>query len=147
MHERIRIGKSFRCEVRSWASAVCLAALGAAFLGGCRTASDAPARNNVPRVTTVPDSLRHSLNLAPFYQKYLNAGGLPVLGSTNVSDYAMREAAWIVQHMLAHRPEILGVMATNRARLVVMAYNEYTTDVPEQAGRSPKVWRSITMPT
>ena len=88
----------------------------------------------------MPDSLRQSLNLAPFYQKYLDAGGLPVLGSTNVSDYAMREAAWILRHMLSLRPEILGVMATNRARLVVMAYNEYTTDVPEHSRQTPKVF-------
>jgi cyclophilin family peptidyl-prolyl cis-trans isomerase len=31
-------------------------------------------------------------------------------------------------------------MATNRARLVVMAHNEYTTDVPEQANRTPKIF-------
>ena len=122
------------------ASAIILASLGTALLSGCQTARVSASNNPVPRVQPVPDSLRQSLALSAFYQKYLNASGLPVLGSTNVSDYAMREAAWIVQHMLAHRPEILGVMATNRARLVVMAYNEYTTDVPEQAGRSPKVY-------
>ena len=115
------------------ASAIVLASLGAALLSGCQTARDGASNNPVPRVQPLPDSLRESLALSAFYQKYLNASGLPVLGSTNVSDYAMREAAWIVQHMLSHRPEILGVMATNRARLVVMAYNEYTTDVPEQA--------------
>lgn len=118
-------------------AALLLGLLGALLVCGCRTT---PATNAVPRIGSVPDSLRTSLNLAPFYQKYLNVGGLPVLGSTNVSDYAMREAAWILQHMLARRPEILRVMATNNARLVVMAYNEYTTDVPEQAGRSPKVY-------
>ena len=88
----------------------------------------------------MPDSLRESLKLAPFYQKCLDADGLPVLGSTNVSDYAMLEARWILLHMLSHRPEILQIMATNRARLVVMASNEYTTDVPEQADESPKVF-------
>jgi hypothetical protein len=31
-------------------------------------------------------------------------------------------------------------MATNRARLVVMACNEYTTDIPEQANRTPKIY-------
>jgi len=96
--------------------------------------------NSIPKVSLVPGALRDSLKLSPFYQKYLDAGGLPVLGSTNVSDYAMLEARWILLHMLAHRPEILQVMATNGARLVVMAHNEYTTDVPEQAARSPKVY-------
>jgi cyclophilin family peptidyl-prolyl cis-trans isomerase len=52
----------------------------------------------------------------------------------------MREATWIIQNMLALHPEVLRVMATNRARLVVMAFNEYTTDVPEYTNRSPKVF-------
>jgi len=99
-----------------------------------------PSPNPRPKVTAIPQALRESLNLDPFYQKYLDAGGLPVLGSTNVSDYAILEARWILLHMLSHRPEILPVMATNRGRLVVMAYNEYTTDVPEQANRTNKVY-------
>jgi cyclophilin family peptidyl-prolyl cis-trans isomerase len=96
--------------------------------------------NSALKVTAVSSALRESLNLAPFYQKYLDASGLPILGSTNVSDYAMLEARWILLRMLSHRPEVLQIMATNRARLVVMAYNEYTTDVPEQANREPKVF-------
>jgi len=98
---------------------------------------DAPA---VPNVTPVPDSVRDTLQLAPFYQKYLSVEGLPVLGSTNVSDAAMREAAWILQHMMSYRPEILSAMATHGGRLVVMAYNEYTTDLPEQADMTPKIF-------
>jgi cyclophilin family peptidyl-prolyl cis-trans isomerase len=84
--------------------------------------------------------LRQSLELSSFYQKHISVRGYPILGSTNVSDYAMREAAWILEKMTAHRPEILETMATNRARLVVMAHNEYTTDIPEQADMSPKVF-------
>ena len=106
-----------------------------------RVIAQAPtSTNSIPKVNAVPGSLRESLNLSPFYQKYLDAAGLPVLGSTNVSDYAILEARWILLHMLSHRPEILQVMATNRARLVVMAHNEYTTDVPEQANQAPKVF-------
>ena len=48
-----------------------------------------------------------------------------------LSDFALREAAWILQHMLAGREDILRVLATNHVRLTVMAWNEYTTDVPE----------------
>jgi len=79
----------------------------------------------------VPPAVRAEFKLDPFYQKYLSAGGLPVVGSSNVTDFALREAAWIVERMLANRPEILTAMASNKTRLAVMAYNEYTTDVPE----------------
>lgn len=109
-------------------------------LGLSQEAAGGNDTNTIPKVNPLPDTLRESLNLPPFYQKHLDASGLPVLGSTNVSDYALLEARWILLQMLSHRPEILQIMATNRARLVVMAHNEYTTDVPEQANRSPKVF-------
>ncbi len=101
---------------------------------------EATTTNAAARVGPVPTSLREKLNLSLFYQKYLDVGGLPVLSSTNVSDYALLEARWILLHMLSHRPELLQVMATNLARLVVMAHNEYTTDVPEQADMTPRVF-------
>lgn len=67
-------------------------------------------------------------------------GNFPIVGSTNVSRPALREAAWIVQRMVAHRPRLLDAMASNKVRLVVMAWNEFTTDVPEHAGLQPKVY-------
>jgi cyclophilin family peptidyl-prolyl cis-trans isomerase len=110
-------------------------------ISGCRNPQTGAASTGLrPSVSAVPEALRQKLNLAPFYQRYIDAGGLPVLGSSNVSDYALLEARWVVLQMTAHRPEILRVMATNNARLVVMAHNEYTTDVPEHANRAPKIF-------
>jgi cyclophilin family peptidyl-prolyl cis-trans isomerase len=91
-------------------------------------------------VRPVPEQLRRDQNLDAFYQKHIDLDGFPVLGSSNVSDHAMLEAAWIVRQMLATRADILRALATNNARLVVMAHNEYTTDIPEQAGMAPKVY-------
>jgi len=91
-------------------------------------------------VRPVPQELRDQLKLDSFYQKYLPVDQLPVLSSTNASDFALREAAYIVRHMLALRPEIIRVLATNRVKLVVMAYNEYTTDLPEQRQMQPPVY-------
>ena len=88
----------------------------------------------------IPATLRREFNLAPFYQKHLMVGGLPIVGSTNLSDHALREAAWIVRHMLAGRDDILRAMASNHVRLAVMAYNEFTTDIPEHAHLTPRVY-------
>lgn len=107
---------------------------------GCTTPKPTAKADAAPRVSPVPEAVRASLKLPPFYQKYLDATGLPVLGSTNVSDVAMLDARWILTHMLSQRPEILRTMATNGNRVVVMAYNEYTTDLPEQADMRPKVF-------
>lgn len=109
-------------------------------LVGCETAKPSSLGPAAAKVGAVPDPVRQSLKLGSFYQKHLDAAGLPVLGSTNVSDFALLEARWILTHMLSHRPEILRAMATNGNRVVVMAYNEYTTDLPEQADMKPKVF-------
>jgi cyclophilin family peptidyl-prolyl cis-trans isomerase len=88
----------------------------------------------------VPGQLRARLKLAPFYQKHLDAGGLPVLGSARVSDNALAEAAWIIRHMLAGRDDIRKAMIAQKLRAVVMAKDEYTTDVPEHSRLRPKLY-------
>ena len=47
----------------------------------------------VGRVGGVPDGLRREFDLAPFYQKSLRVGALPLVGSAQVSDEALQEAA------------------------------------------------------
>lgn len=91
-------------------------------------------------VASVPDSVRAQFKLDPFYQKHLAVGELPIVGSANVSDAALLEAAWIVNKMLSHRPKILTAMADNNTRLAVMAFNEYTTDIPEHAHLTSRVF-------
>jgi len=91
-------------------------------------------------VGPVPDAVRREFKLAPFYEKFIDLDGLPVVGSTNVSDYAMREAVWIVRQMLPNRADILHALASNHVRLAVMAWNEFTTDVPEHSDLESKVY-------
>lgn len=82
--------------------------------------------------------LRKELNLHPFYQKYTNVGGLPVLSSGNASDAGLEEAARIVNKMLERRDDIRDALIRNHVRVVVMAPAEKTTDVPEHASLQPK---------
>ena len=98
-----------------------------------------PASGEEPpwQVGPVPETLRRQLELAPFYQKHIAVAGLPILGSAKVSDHALREAAWIVRHVVGQRDDILQAMAANKVRLVVMAWDEYTTDVPEHSRLQP----------
>ena len=88
----------------------------------------------------VPAEVRARLSLPDFYQKHLEIGGLPIVGSATVSDNAMREAAWIVRHMLAGRTDLLTAMAANKVRLTVMAATEFTTDVPEHSRLEPRIF-------
>ena len=91
-------------------------------------------------VGEVSDALRREFSLAPFYQKSVMVGALPVLGSANVSDEALREAAWIVRHILAGRDDVLEAMADQGVRVAVMAWNEFTTDIPEHSALEPAVY-------
>lgn len=84
------------------------------------------------------EAFRQAWKVPAFYRKHLNAAGLPILSSDKVSDYALREAAFLTDQMLAHRPEIRRAMVENRVRLVVMAPDEFTTDVPEHSDLTPK---------
>ena len=77
------------------------------------------------------------LKLDPFYRKYLSPGGMPIVSSEKVNDYALREAAFIVDRLLEHRPDVRRAMVRNGSRVTVMAHNEFTADVPEHSRLKP----------
>jgi len=91
-------------------------------------------------VSAVPEAVRERLGLASFYQKHLDVGGLSIVGSASVSEYALLEAAWIIRHMIPGRDDILNALAGNRVRVAVMAWNEFTTDIPEHSRLEPKAY-------
>ncbi len=72
-----------------------------------------------------------SWNLDPFYKKCVLVDGLPVVSSEKVSDYALKEAAYLIGRMLEGRKDVIDVMVKNRVRVAVMAYSERTVNVPE----------------
>ncbi|HEY6167310.1 MAG TPA: hypothetical protein VI454_04675 [Verrucomicrobiae bacterium] len=92
----------------------------------------------VDQVAAPPRELVEAWKLSPVYTKHVSVGGLPVLASAKVSDFAVAEAAFLIRKMVGHRPEILRAMADNRVRFVVMATSEMTTDVPEHSDLTPK---------
>lgn len=77
------------------------------------------------------------LELAPFYAKYISANGYPIVGSAKVDDYALKEAAYLVNLMLAKRPDIKQAMVKSGSRLIVMDYQEMTTQIPEHSMLRP----------
>jgi alpha-glucosidase len=101
-------------------------------------ASSGPPADEALKVTEVPKELRETLKLDPFYQKYTHFKSFPILSSAKVSDAGLLEARDIVAHMLADRDDILQALLKKKARVVVMAPTEMTTDVPEQKNMKPK---------
>ncbi len=72
-----------------------------------------------------------ALGLDPFYQRYVDAHGIPVVSSEKVPDAALLVARDIVVYMLAKRPDAREAMIAKKWRVGVMARTEMTTDVPE----------------
>lgn len=66
-----------------------------------------------------------------FYTQRINASGFPIVGSARVNPYALKEAAYLVDLMLAERPDVRTAMIQSGARLCVLAHDEFTTDQPE----------------
>jgi cyclophilin family peptidyl-prolyl cis-trans isomerase len=91
-------------------------------------------------VGPVPAAMREQWRLDDFYQKCIMAGPLPIVSSTNTTDFALLETRYLVDKMLSGRPDILNALAERRAKIAVMACNEYTTDLPEQRGMKPKAY-------
>ncbi len=56
------------------------------------------------------------LAVDPFYKKGISAGGYPIVASEKVDDYALREAAWLVDLMLAKRPDVRDAMIHSGSR-------------------------------
>jgi hypothetical protein len=71
--------------------------------------------------------------VSAFYGQSVSANGFPIVASGKVNPYSLKEAAFLVNRMLAKRPEVREAMIKSGARLCIMAYNEYTTDLPEFA--------------
>ncbi|MFP6893545.1 MAG: hypothetical protein VCA18_07335, partial [Opitutales bacterium] len=91
-------------------------------------------------VKPISDQERERLDLDPFYQKRVVVGGFSIVGSKKVSDYALREAGYLIRQMMGGRDDLLAKMNANKTRLTIMASNEYTTDVPEHSHLYPALY-------
>lgn len=78
------------------------------------------------------------LHAPAFYKKYIDADGYPIVASEKVNDYALREAAYLVNLMLAKRPDVRAAMIKSGSRLCIMAHDEFTTSLPEWSHMEPR---------
>jgi hypothetical protein len=68
------------------------------------------------------------LGLDPFYTKYVNADGYPIVSSEKVNDYALKEAAYLVNMMLHTRPDVRKALIEGGSRLVVIDAKSMTNN-------------------
>lgn len=90
-------------------------------------------------VGDVPAAERERLGLDAVSTQYARAAeGIPVIASARVQPAAIAEAVWLIDRMLARRPDVARAIARSPVRFVVMAHDEFTTDVPEHADLRPR---------
>ncbi|WP_437736166.1 hypothetical protein [Sorangium sp. So ce1335] len=73
------------------------------------------------------------LGLDPFYKKYVDASGIPIVSSEKPPDAALLRACSVVVRMLGLRDDVRQAMIANHTRVAVMAETEVTTDIPEHS--------------
>lgn len=81
-----------------------------------------------PSITAPPPVL----HLDPFYTRYLDAAGIPIVSSAKVPDEALVKARDIVVAMLSYRPDLARTLVARGQRVAVIAAEEGTVDIPEQ---------------
>jgi hypothetical protein len=80
-----------------------------------------------------PSAPPSELGLAPFYRKYLDGNGTPVVSSDKVSDQALARACQITGNFVSPREDVRKALANKRHHVAVLAEGEKTTDIPEYA--------------
>jgi hypothetical protein len=92
---------------------------GAGTTGGCE-------------VMPLTDEFRQAYDdLDPFYQKYADADGLPVVSSLSPADAALTRVCELVIDMVSARPDVLEALIGNHVRFAVIGEDELTNDIPE----------------
>jgi hypothetical protein len=71
------------------------------------------------------------LMLDPFYEKYCDAMGIPVIASEKVSDLAILIARDIIVHMLSERPDIRRALITEGQKVGIIGKDQQMSDIPE----------------
>lgn len=78
-------------------------------------------------VTAVPDTL----GLDPFYKKYVDADGIPVVSSANVNGSALIRASKVISLVLSKREDVKKEMIAKGCKVMIIGEKEEVCDIPE----------------
>ena len=101
---------------------------GLLLLAALASAEQKPLVESYERAMVTPPPVE--LALDPFYKKYADAFGVPIVSSEKVPDAALLIARDIVNFMLSKRPDARAVMIERKSRVIVMGKDEMQTDPP-----------------
>lgn len=82
----------------------------------------------------------HNLSVHPFYEKYCDAGGIPILSSQDVEDRALQQAYYLISNMLAPIPEVRAQLLDGCAYIAIIGTWEELTALPEYSRMDSDYW-------
>lgn len=85
------------------------------------------------RTEASPTAVPADKNIPAFYKKYLDAGGIPIVASAQVSDEALKEAHTIITLMLSKCKAAREQMVRKHCRVMIVGEKEEVCDLPEYA--------------
>jgi hypothetical protein len=103
----------------------------AAAMSGCDAGTTKQLGGDYPAASCETTPTDAPPGIDPFYEKYLDGNGIPVLASAAVSDQALETACIIVVRMLSRRDDVRQAMIGQQMRVAVIGTNEKTTDMPD----------------
>ena len=74
---------------------------------------------------------RVEFGLDPFYGKYRDAGGLPIVALARVPNEALDQAKRLIDELLVNNPGVLAQLIAEDIRVAIMAAGSVVTDLPE----------------
>jgi hypothetical protein len=94
-----------------------------------------PAKHSSIEDTLKVSPVPSSFGFNPFYKKYIDASGIPIISSDKVPDAALLQARKIVVQMLSNvKLRVTAkTIAQNKIKIAVMSKDELTTDIPEHS--------------
>lgn len=95
-------------------------------LGGCSGKKEQLPAGAV-KVSAVPAALA----IDPFYKKYVDANGIPVVSSEYVSDSALIRASKVISQMLAKREDVKKAMVAKGSKVMIIGEKEEVCNIPE----------------
>ncbi len=105
------------------------------------SATEVGRTSGTPLLDAPPPELVTRLSLdTDFYRQHLDADGIPILASAQVSPFALAEARWIIENMLANREDLVAALASTPVRVTIMGVGEFTTDIPEHSDLQPAAY-------
>jgi len=95
--------------------------------GGCVDGAPVPVVEVLPPLGPPPAEL----GFDPFYQKYLDASGIPIVTSAEVPDAALYKTRALISEVLANRPDLIEALAKSGMHVTMMAEGSVITEIPE----------------